>query len=190
MMKLKFATILPIIQFAIAAILLQCGYRTHIPRRSEMYMPTTRLICRGLNAPALLFRILNPISWGPRFDWVPRSILGFDTDDVFFLLGVIVIWYLMGRALDRRGDARVGGWIGILLRFAISLILLGLGVILVLAGLHDFGPGRPNNPSFPLGAVLTLAWAIVLIFLPARGFVLTIRGRQAQGASVTVAKRR
>jgi len=98
--KLRWTWALPITQSLVAASLLQWGYSVPAPRGSELYVPTARLICRGLNAPALIFRMFDPIRYGPEFDWIPRSTLGFDSDDLFFLVGVIVVWYIAGRSLD------------------------------------------------------------------------------------------
>jgi len=175
MLRFRLALLLPVLQFVLAAILLQWGYRAPVPRGSELYVPTVRLICRGLNAPALLFRLLDPISWGSEFDWIPRSVLGFDTDDVFFLLGVIIVWYFAGRSLDQRWTSGMAGRSGIATVLATCVLLLALGGLLSLAGLHDLGPNRPNNPGPPIGAVLTLMWSVTLIFLSGRRLVQAIR---------------
>jgi hypothetical protein len=175
MRRFRLALVLPVIQFVIAAILLQWGYRTPVPRGSELYVPTVRLICRGLNAPALLFRFLNPISRGPEFDWIPRSVIGFDTDDIFFLFGVIIVWYIAGRALDQRGTSTTAERSGIAVVLVPGILLLALGVLLSLVGLHDLGPSRPNNPGPPIGAVLTLMWSVTLICLSGRRLVQAIR---------------
>jgi hypothetical protein len=57
----------------------------------------------GLNAPALIFTVLDPIRLGPEFDWFPGSALGFYTDDLLFLMGVIVVGILPGELWT--GDA-------------------------------------------------------------------------------------
>jgi hypothetical protein len=161
--------ILPAIQLVVAATLLQWGYHSPAPRGSEVYVPTTRLICQGLNAPALLFRFFNPIGWGQRFDRIPRWIFGFDTDDLFFLAGVIVVWYLVARALDRRRALRPTRARKI--APVVDTLLLSLGVILFFAGLQEMMYPRYNNPKDALGAFLTLMWSITLIFLSSRRLV-------------------
>jgi hypothetical protein len=175
MRKLRFTWFLPAIQFVIATILLQWGYRAPVSRGSEMYVPTGQLICKGLNAPALLFRFLDPIPWGPKFDWIPRSILGFYTDDLFFLAGVIVVWYIVGRALDHRRTSRRARQSSVAIALVRCSLLLALGVILFFAGLRDLGPRRSNNPAPPVGAILTLVWSIALIFGSGRRLVASIR---------------
>jgi len=105
--KPKLAVVLPAVQFVFAAILLQWSYRTPIPRGTELYVPTSRLICRGLNAPALLFSEVDYyfVQSEAAPTWTARPILGFYADDLFFLLGVIVVWYFAGRALDLRATS-------------------------------------------------------------------------------------
>lgn len=176
MRKLKLAVLLPTIQCIIAAILLQCKYRAPVPRGSELYVPTVWLICRGLNAPALLFWVLAHylFSWETMSTWVSRSrsIFGFYADDIFFLVGVIVVWYFVGLAMDRR---RTESTVGKGVTTIVCSLLLALGVLLFALGLHDLGPGRPENIDPPVGAFLTLMWSISLIFLSGRGIVRVIR---------------
>jgi hypothetical protein len=182
MRKLKLAWFLPVIQFVIAAILLQWGYRAPVPRGSELYVPPSRLICLGLDAPALLFRLLDPVPWGPEFDWIPRSILGFDTDDLFFLVGVIVVWYLAGRALDHLWTPRTAKRGSMAIVFVKCSLLLAAGVILFFFGLQQLGPHPPNYPAPTVGAVLTLMWSVALIFLSGKGLVRAIRGVLSRSA--------
>ncbi len=167
MRKLRLSLSLPLIQFLVAAILLQWGYRTPVPPGSEAYVPTSRLICRGLNAPALLFRIFDPFVWGQEWTRIPRSLLGFDTGDVPFLVGVIVLWYLVARGLEKKETLKITDRSRKAAVLA-AISLLSLGLFLASVGLHDLGPGRPNNTSPPVGAVLTLVWSIALIFLSCR----------------------
>src|SRR5262249_129897 len=76
-------------------------------RMSSHNVPTVRLVCMGLNAPALFFKGLDPLLWSEAWDWGwPRSVLGFDTGDLFFLFGVAVVWTLCGFALDHRSRVR------------------------------------------------------------------------------------
>jgi hypothetical protein len=170
MQKLRLALVLPIIQFVVAAILLQSG-DPHVP----MYVPTARLICWGLSAPALLFRALNPIGWGPTFERLPRSIVGVDTDDLFFLAGVIVVWYIAGRALDQRRTSKTAGRSGILTTSIVYPLLLVLGGVLLFGGLYDLEHPSSNNPDHPVRGLLTLMWSVSLIFLSGRGLVRAIR---------------
>jgi len=124
MHKLRLAAVLPIVQFVVAVLLLQWGYRIHIP----MYLPTADLVCQGLNAPALLsrFPLYAVQEWEPESAWVSRPMLGLYGGDVFFLVGVIVVWFLVGRALDRRRAARTLGKSGVALELVKHSLLLAL----------------------------------------------------------------
>lgn len=175
MHKLKLALVLPIIQLAIAATLLQWGYRAPVPRGSELYVPTVRLICRGLNAPALLFRMLNPIGLGPAFDWVPRSMLGFDTDDLFFLVGVIIVWCLVGRALDQRRTSTTAARSRMATVLIMCLLLMAVGGLLLWLALHDLQHPGYENLDPPVGAFLTLMWSASLVVLSGKGLLRAIR---------------
>jgi hypothetical protein len=166
MRKLRLAFLLPTIQVLFAASLLQWAQRRPVPRGGELYVPTARLICFGLNAPALIFRFLNPIRWGSSFAWVPRATLGFDTDDIFFLVGVIVVWYLTGRALDQRQQpwrTAEGNRTSVRKILLYSILLAAGGALLVL-GLQELGAHRANNPASSVEGILTLTWSIALIF--------------------------
>ena len=140
-----------------------------------MYVPTPRLICFGLNAPALLFKFLDPFSWGLEWDRLPRSLLGFDMMDLCFLLGVVVVWYLVGMALDRWRTACAPKRRGLFVTIALYVPLLALAVLLLYLGLHDLGPQQPENFDPPVGAYLTLLWSVALTLLSGKAFLLLIR---------------
>jgi len=168
MQKPKLALILATVQFVLAAILLQLGYRAAVPHGVELYVPTARLICLGINAPARLFRFLDPTGWGENFDFLPRKIFGFGTDDLFFLAGVILVWCLVGRAMDQKRALRTTrGSIGP----AIDILLLTVGFILLFGGRQEMMYPRNDNPKYIVSAILTLIWSFVLIFLSGRALM-------------------
>jgi hypothetical protein len=180
MRKLRLALLLPGIQFVIAALLLHYGYRTPFPLG-----PRLLDACWGLNAPAmpvmkmpaLLFRLLGA-QRGPAFaQWLPRSILGYGIDDLFFLGGVILLWYIAGGALDRR-RSRATGRIGIVTALVIYPTLLLLGATLASSKLYDLGPGRITDLDPPLGAFLGLMWSIALIVIAGLGLAMAFRSRK------------
>lgn len=172
MRKMKLSLVLPVSQALIAAALLKIGDSVQPPHGAEFYVPTLRLICMGVNAPALLFRFLDPISHGPEFGWFPRSVLGIDTNDFFFLIGVFVLWYFVGRAFDKRSvplDPRRHSRASRLIVFS---LILALGILLSGVGLWDVAHPLPNGP---VRAILTLVWAVGLICTSIGGIVLTFR---------------
>jgi len=168
MHKLRLAIVLPIIQVVIAAILLRLGKRPPV----AMFVPTAQRINWGLNAPALLFRAVPVFVAGrePASTWPSRSVLGFDVSDLFFLVGVIVVWFLVGRALDRRRTSKTAGGH----RSATALVAHPL--LLALAGLL-FYLGLLERRSY-LDLVRTLLmwiWSASLIFVSIRGLVRVLR---------------
>jgi len=171
MRSMKLAVVLPTFQFMVAAILLLPQYRT----AATFHVTTDRLICLGLNAPALFFRLLDPIGWGPAFWGLPRSILGYDTDDCFFLMGVIVVWYLVGRALDHRRTSEVARRPRLVVVLTAYPFLLALGGLLFVLGVAGFQePQFSNFGHRPEREILTLMWSVSLIFFSVRGIVKAI----------------
>jgi len=147
-----------------------------------MYVPTADLVCQGLNAPALLsrFPLYAVQEWGPESAWVSRPMLGLYGGDVFFLAGVIVVWFLVGRALDRRRTARALGKSRVIIELAKHSFLLAVGAFLLLGGILDFSfPYFSNMGYSPERALLTLIWSVSLLFISCRGFVRAIRHRWA-----------
>jgi hypothetical protein len=122
----------------------------------------------------MAFRVLglNLGRLGIPNDWVIASIAGLYMDDLFFLTGVGVLWYLVGRSLDRR-PARPAfkaptatGLIARLLMLAVAGYLLVLGL------------GWARNPHFDnpsLVVVPMLTWSLILMFLSARWLVTAFR---------------
>jgi hypothetical protein len=171
--ELKLSLVLPVVQVAIAAALLEWAYRATYPRGVELYVPTGRLICLGLNAPARLFRFADPTQWESTPAWVPRSLFGFSTDDLFLLAGVAVVWFLVGLALDHRHDLDTMGGRKKALGLVVSPLLLALGGLLFYGALRELGPNN-NNVNAPIGGILTLMWALSLIFFPGKWLVNAI----------------
>ena len=97
MRKLKLAIILPIIQVLVAVVLLLQADRTHGPGGLDYhYFPPAWLICKGLNAPAMLLLVPFGGTWYfvPQIPIVGRSL---------FLISVMIVWYFVGRWPGKSG---------------------------------------------------------------------------------------
>jgi hypothetical protein len=173
MHKLKFSSILPITQGVVSAILLHWANQSNIPG----YVPTARLVCWGLSAPALLFRGVGLLLTRLQsvFPRVIESVFGLYTDDLFFLLGVIVVWHLAGCTLDHRRASRAVVARRTATTVIVNALLLTLGGILFALGWRDMVRPPYNNPAFPIGAVLTWLWAFSLISINGKRLLTAIR---------------
>jgi hypothetical protein len=120
-------------------------------------MPTVTLICFGINAPAVLFK--SPWYVVPK---TSLSILGFGAEELSFLLGVAVVWYLVGRWLDQR-EPRAA--LPITARsFIYSILLIAFGVVLFFLGLAAIFR-HPGGNSFGgiVAGTLSLVWSLAII---------------------------
>jgi hypothetical protein len=167
MRKLKLAMILPIIQVLVASFLLLQADRTQIPRGLDYYChPAAWLICKGLNAPAMLLLVPFGGTW---YFVPPIPVVG----RALFLISVAAVWYFVGRVLDdRRAPSHAREH-----RVAITLIprflLLVAGGILFYGGWNEFGAPI----STLVGLLLTFIWALSLIFFSSVSLFKVLRGR-------------
>ncbi|MEQ1949706.1 MAG: hypothetical protein ABL995_21150 [Bryobacteraceae bacterium] len=166
MWKLKLAWLLPLINVTVAAMLL------HLAGPRSGYLPTARLICAGLNAPALAFTLVA--DWRPLS--VPDLVLGFERSDIFFMVGVLIVWFCVGRVIDRHGLAKTDSESRVIIPVLKQILPLCIGAFLLYVGLHDFQEPTFNNLGRrPHRGVLTLAWAGTLICLPGHAIIVEIR---------------
>jgi hypothetical protein len=158
--RLRWAIVLPLVQFVVAAII----------QLSPSWSPW-RDICSGMNAPALLFRAVPLIlaEWRPESPWLSWSILGVYVSDFFFMLGVIVVWLLVGRALDQGRTSRTSRSRGFAAALIVHPLLLVLGGFLSYVGFYLDDLVR---------TLLTWLWSVSLIFVSVRGLVAAIRHRE------------
>ena len=175
MHALKSRFILPALHLPLALWLLRLGYRTRVPKGDDSpYLPTARLLCQGMNAPALFFRSLDPVYLGEHFDFLPRTLLGFYTDDWFFLLGVLLVWYFTGRCIENRSKSlpwRYGP--------ANSLIvplLFVAGWTLCSWGVQSLTRPNYENHDPPFGPLLMLTWGTCLVVFSLFCLVGTVGG--------------
>jgi len=168
-MRLRFALLLPPAQLLLAVAMWEWAQRAPIPKGLDSpYSPTVDLVSKGINAPAVLSKILTlPFYRTPHW---PPSILGLTADEFLFFVGVVITWYLVGRALDRYIHSRGTGRSRMTVGEAIANVLcLALGICFFAAGLTVFSESiRRNNPTgFVALGVLLLVWSVFLVGVPA-----------------------
>jgi hypothetical protein len=165
--KLRLAIVLPCIQVLLAFALLRAASHQRLPRGWDTpHTSDAALVCVGISAPA--FPLITLAMLLPK-QWQVGTVLSFDAAQICFLLGVVVVWYWTGRALDRRmsretwNEANVG--VGsIMLRllkcsWGIAVIVVGVRTIQIGVGIHSGGPIL----GYVVSASLFFAWAVVLI---------------------------
>lgn len=156
--------------FLLAATLLAIGHQASVAggeRFDTPYVPTVTLLCLGLNAPATLLMI--PAAFNLLRQW---SFLGFADSEWYFLLGVAVTWFTVGRTLNRPliDSGRE------ILRWVLRIVLVLLATWLVYAGLFQTRMQPYNNPfGNKLEATLFMLWAIVLLMYCLRFHGTTVR---------------
>jgi hypothetical protein len=162
MRKLTFA--LPAFQLAVAMVLLRLGHRAVGPSGLDtLYVPTVTLVCLGINAPALFLGLV------PRLfpETASGGTFGFSPWELLFLLGVVVLWYLVGRLLNNRkaaiGSRPAKKTTGGLL---FTILVLALGLMIFYSG-EELIRVRPwNNPvGTVVAGILCLLWAVGLVLL-------------------------
>ncbi len=176
-MRLRMSWILPIIQLPLAIVMLEWGRHSGVQNRFDtLHFPTPSLICKGINAPAM---VLAAIAYFfDRVDHPQPTIFGSTLDYPLFLIGVVLLWYLVGRTLDSRRSAAQSSlawtWPRLLL-VGVPLALLGaLSFYESLQGFLD--PWRWNNRTGNLvQSILVLLWSIVLVGVPGLKLIQRLR---------------
>ena len=170
--------VLPTVHFVLAATLLQWGYLHPHPKWwkgvDSIWVPTARLVCLGISAPAhRLSWILDGILFGSRA--IPK-VFGFYSEDLLFLVGVSVLWFLIGKEIDSQRfpseHPQTKLRTGKILR-NILVALYGLDLLVVIC-LHNVVFTNPRNGTGGDGnftgdlifQLLWFIWAIVLIVVP------------------------
>jgi hypothetical protein len=163
--KLKFAIVLPITQLLIASTLLLWADRTYVPPPN---FPLAWLICKGLNAPAILLLVPFGGTWYflPPMPFVGRAL---------FLMSVALIWYPVGRVLDQRKAAKRARERRVTVLVVQSLLLTAGGLLFYFGWNELRGSLLTDVGAFPstwsvslMGTFFTLTWSVSLIFLSGR----------------------
>ena len=177
--KLRFRIILPLVQLLIALGLVWMSGDEHPAQRGlEYWVPPAWLLCRALNAPALVFDSLASAlvqEHGP--SWLPETLQSRNWGEIPFLIGVIVVWYFVGRAWDTRGLTQRRGWWASSMVVIRNLVVLSLGGLLLALAWHDFG--NAWTPFAAVCAVVIFLWSVALTSFSTRGLVRLLRLRPA-----------
>jgi hypothetical protein len=184
MRKPRLAVLAPMIQLVVAIALLLVAHRTSAPKgfESSYYVPTAALVCYGINAPASLVKLIGMLV--VFLTNRPISIHGFGIEDAWFLVGVTLVWYMIGRKLDRLRSVAESQKLRKLsaTEIMVKLLLLLLGGYFFYLAIEAFLVfGKWNNPTGNIAeGFLFLAWSVVLILLPAKKL---LNGRVARTPS-------
>jgi hypothetical protein len=191
MQKLRTLPILmlPLIQLLLAAALLRYGRTVPDPMQLDtMYVPTVTLVCYGINAPVLLIRPVIGVLAGAGA--ARRTAFGFGLDEILFLIGVALLWYIVARrlatylspeAIDRARGPLVNRSLWVVLDLFAGILLLFFGIELMRS------LGKWNNPTGNLAeSLLFILWGAALLSLALAGM---ISARRAAGAKMRDGRR-
>jgi hypothetical protein len=185
MWRVKLKWILPPMQLAIAAVLMwHWGYVAYLPKGSDSpYVPTSRFICDGINAPAVLlsnfFKALLPKRWQSFEFWSISSLHG---DVLPFLACILLLWYLVGRELDRRRSTADGTSVKRSADVLLNSFLVAWGVLLTIFSLANFSDfqGLSKWGNFVGNIIegsLSWAWSLILIIIPGLNLMNAIQSK-------------
>jgi hypothetical protein len=165
--KLRLAIVLPSVQLLLALILLRVASHPTLPRGWDTpYTSATILFCAGINAPA--FPLISLGLLLPK-EWQMSTLLGFDAEQAFFLIGVALVWWWAGQTLDtwraRKASAErrttpAGVFLKVLqLAWGLLLLTIAVGMVFLEARM------RLGNSivAYAVCCLLFFAWAAVLI---------------------------
>jgi hypothetical protein len=193
MPKLRFSVVLPILQVIITAVLTWWADRvewmfladtSRAPGRfvfEDVIVFYLRQVWKGVNAPTYPFCLVNGPGTG--------RVWQFSLSEVLYFCSVAILWFLVGRFMDRRNqrtDAEEGrvstkaakAWLALLVAW--GLALLALTLFWAYEDLHLFpDSGAFANLRFEayvrpyelVESVLFLAWSLILIIMPGKRLV-------------------
>lgn len=191
MLQLRRALVFPVIFCGVEGILwyweLHSAWR--VPSFTGSVSPA-KLISSGLNFPAFVFSIcvfilivtvevLTTFAGMPRLSRFVTKLVEGTPDNLIFLLGVVVTWYLVGGWLDRRASQKRELKAGP----AVSWVMTPQPLVLALGVLASLYPNFLHvlNLSFvyTIERAFVQTWAVFLIGVPVSGLArqLLIRGK-------------
>jgi hypothetical protein len=152
----------------------------------SVWVPTARLVCLGISTPAhRLSWTLDGILFGSR---AISKVLGFYSEDLLFLAGVVALWFLIGEEIDSQKlsserpqpKPRTGK-----ILWNTLVALYGLDLLVVIC-LHNVVFTNPRNGTGGDGnfvgdlifQILWFIWSLLLIIFPGRVLLAVLRRRQ------------
>jgi hypothetical protein len=187
MWKMKFAVLLPISQLALDFAFWEWPFPTSMPTGMDArFISTPMLVGYGISAPAILTKLLV-VPFRGQHDFLPFWIGRFNIEDLIFFVGALVLWHLIGRALDHRISSGVPVSKGIGVGKALwNFALEALGVFLFGAGLQGiFIPSARASVGLLTNAILLMIWGLALIIIPGIKLLKAIRRLYPQAGSQT-----
>jgi|SRR6185437_4485770 len=165
-MRIKLRFVLPAIQMTLSACLLVLGAAQYRADRGKeiYYGAPAKRICYAINAPALLFRsaglyILDAshLVSAKVYDAI---------DNGTFILGVGLLWFLVGAAIDSRLKRPAKAALSRPWRLAIDFSLIVLGIAFLFFGFGAWNLIHLGSmlQGFAEAAIYCL-WALVLVFI-------------------------
>ena len=142
---------------------------------------SAKVFCTGVSAPALVFWFFGAFAAEPRLNTQPLSVVGFNLEEILFFLGVVVLWYSVGRAIELHCSSKSSNYRGLLISDRCALIMLMAWGLVLLAidiwflsymPLSNGGWAPHSFLDFPRIAVMSMSliWSMLLIVLPAQIF--------------------
>jgi len=189
---MRLSRVLPTIQVAITAVLTIWADRVDSQHlhglppifvRMSLYVFVLRRMWRGVNAPTFPMYFAS----GPN----RPEVLGLGVGEILYLIGVAILWFLVGRFLDRWRGMSFDAVSSKRRIFTSALILAWAAFLLVSAILifpnffpETFNAGRVVRADALVTYALQLLWALALIAFSLRELVRCVQQMKTSHRSV------
>jgi hypothetical protein len=119
----------------------------------------------------------------------------FTEEEIWFFVGVVVVWYLIGRMVDRRRIPSISVSPRLTIRkTAVNLMLAGFGIFLLVVEVLTFS--KENHAGsvwfypFYEGVfwILLFLWSVILVIFPALALAHGIRYRPSNAEAAIAGK--
>jgi hypothetical protein len=185
--KIKLAILLPIVQVLLTVVLTNWGEAIQLRfGLLNSHVGSVKYLCLALNGPGLVFRyaeiLISPIKG-------ISDGLAFLLDTVLYLLGVALLWYYVGRQIDRSvSDTPPYRWRIPALGFLFYLFVILWGLKLFFLGSACFYTSDSQNyhsPGDTTRGVILVTWSVVLIVFGASKIVAFARANAKSSTGST-----